>query len=72
MCIDFLYENVKEAKICFGYNLETIGPTTLRPQQNCITFDDLSDDTHHVSVTSVVFELLILRKKGCNPDPVNS
>ena len=31
MCIDFLYENVKEAKICFGYNLETIGPTTLRP-----------------------------------------
>ena len=31
MCrpIDFLYENVKEAKICFGYNLESIGPTTL-------------------------------------------
>ena len=26
MCrpIDFLYENVKEAKICFGYNLESI------------------------------------------------
>ena len=32
MCnlIDFLNENVKEAKICFGYNLETRGPTTLR------------------------------------------
>ena len=41
-------------------------------QQNCVIFDDLSDDTHHVSVASVVFELLILRKKGCNPDPVNS
>ena len=74
MCrpIDFLYENVKEAKICFGYNLESIGPTTLRPQQNCVIFDDLSDDTHPVSVASVVFELLIFRKKGCNPDPVNS
>ena len=74
MCrpIDFLYENVKEAKICFGYNLESIGPTTLRPQQNCVIFDDLSDDTHPVSVASVVFELLIFRKKGCHPDPVNS
>ena len=41
-------------------------------QQNCVTFDDLSDNTHHVSVASVVFELLILRKKGCNPDPVKS
>ena len=67
MCIDFLNENVKEGKICFGYNLETIGPTTLRTQQNCVIFDDLSDDTHHVSVASVVFELLIFRKKGCNP-----
>ena len=74
MCrpIDFLYENVKEAKICFGYNLESIGPTTLRPQQNCVIIDDLSDDTHHVFVASVVFELLIFCKKGCNPDPVNS
>ena len=72
MCIDFLYENVKEAKICFGCNLETIGPTTLRPQQNCVIFDDLSDDTHHVSVALLVFELQILGKKGCNPDPVNS
>ena len=74
MCrpIDFLYENVKEAKICFGYNLESIGPTTLRPQQNCVIFDDLSNDTHPVSVASVVFELLIFRKKGCHPDPVNS
>ena len=74
MCrpIDFLYENVKEAKICFGYNLESIGPTTLRPQQYCVIFDDLSDDTHPVSVASVVFELLIFCKKGCNPDPVNS
>ena len=69
---DFLYENVKEAKICFGNNLESIGPTTLRPQQNCVIFDDLSDDTHPVSVASVVFELLIFRKKGCHPDPVNS
>ena len=41
-------------------------------QENFVIFDDLSDDTHHVSVASVVFELLILRKKGCNPDPVNS
>ena len=41
-------------------------------QQNCVIFDDLSDNTHHVSVASVVFELLILGKKGCNPDPVNS
>ena len=74
MCrpIDFLYENVKEAKICFGYNLESIGPTTLRPQQNCVIFDDLSDDIHPVSVPSVVFELLIFCKKGCHPDPVNS
>ena len=72
MCIDFLYENVKEAKICFGYNLETIGPTTLRPQQNCVIFDDLSDDTHYVSVALLVCELLFFRKKGCNPDPVNS
>ena len=73
MCrpIDFLSENVKEANICFGYNLESIGPTTLRPQQNCVIFDDLSDDTHPVSVASVVFELLIFRKKGCHPDPVN-
>ena len=45
MCIDFLYENVKEAKICFGYNLETIGPTTFIQQQICVIFDDLSDDT---------------------------
>ena len=29
-------------------------------------------DTHYVSVASVVFELLNLLKKGCNPDPVNS
>ena len=74
MCrpIDFLYENVKEAKICFGYNLESIGPTTLRPQQNCVIFNNLSDDTHHVFVASVVFELQIFRKKGCHPDPVNS
>ena len=73
MCrpIDFLYENVNKAKICFGYNLESIGPTTLRPTENCVIFDDLSDDTHHVSVASVVFELLIFRKKGCNLDPVN-
>ena len=41
-------------------------------QQNCVIFDDLSNDTHPVSVASVVFELLIFRKKGCNPDPVNS
>ena len=41
-------------------------------QQNCVIFDDLSDDTHYVSLASVVFDLLILRKKGCNPDPVNS
>ena len=41
-------------------------------QQNFVIFDGLSDDTHHVSVASVVYELLILRKKGCNPDPVNS
>ena len=74
MCrpIDFLYENVKEAKICFGYNLESIGPTTLRPQENCVIFNNLSDNTHHVFVASVVFELQIFRKKGCNPDPVNS
>ena len=74
MCrpIDFLYENVKQANICFGYNLESIGPTTLRRQQNCVIFDDLSDDTHPVSVASVVFEWLIFCKKGCNPDPVNS
>ena len=74
MCrpIDFLYENVKEAKICFGYNLESIGPTTLRPQENCVIFNNLSDNTHHVLVASVVFELQIFRKKGCNPDPVNS
>ena len=30
MCIDFLNENVQEAKFCFGYNLKSIGPTTLR------------------------------------------
>ena len=30
MCIDFLIENVQEAKFCFGYNLKRIGPTTLR------------------------------------------
>ena len=30
MCIDFLKENVKAAKFCFGYNLETIGPTSSR------------------------------------------
>ena len=41
-------------------------------QQNCVIFDDLSDDTHPVSVASVVFELLIFCKKGCHPDPVNS
>ena len=41
-------------------------------QQNCVIFDDLSNDTHHVSVALLVFELQILRKKGCNPDPVNS
>ena len=41
-------------------------------QQNCVIFDDLSDDTHHVSVASVVFSCYILLKKGCNPDPVNS
>ena len=41
-------------------------------QQNCVIFDDLSDDTHHVSVALLVFELQILGKKGCNPDPVNS
>ena len=74
MCrpIDFLYENVKVAKICFGYNLESIGPTTLRPQENCVIFNNLSDNTHHVFVASVVFELQIFCKKGCNPDPVNS
>ena len=74
MCIDFLYENVKEAKICFGHNLETIGPTTLRPTAKLPTviFDDLSDDTHHVSVALLLFELLFFRNKGCNPDPVNS
>ena len=41
-------------------------------QQNCVIFDDLSDDTHHVSVALLVFELQIFGKKGCNPDPVNS
>ena len=41
-------------------------------QQNCVIFDDLSDDTHHVSVALLVFELLFFCKKGCNPDPVNS
>ena len=38
MCIDFLNENVKEAKICFGYNLETIGLTTLRKTANLLHF----------------------------------
>ena len=32
MCIDFLNENVQEAKFCFAYNLEIIGSTTLRKQ----------------------------------------
>ena len=41
-------------------------------QENCVIFDDLSDDTHHISVALLVFELQILGKKGCNPDPVNS
>ena len=41
-------------------------------QQNCVIFDDLSNDTLPVSVASVVFDVLIFRKKGCNPDPVNS
>ena len=41
-------------------------------QQNCVIFDDLSDDTHHVSVALLLFELLFFRNKGCNPDPVNS
>ena len=56
MCIDFLYENVKEAKICFGYKLETIGRTTLRKTAKLIRhFCDLSNDTHYVSVASVDF-----------------
>ena len=33
-------------------------------QQNCVIFDDLSDDTHHVSVALLVFELLFLSKRG--------
>ena len=36
-------------------------------QQNCVIFDDLSDDTHHVSVASVVFELLFFTQKGVQP-----
>ena len=72
MCIDFLYENVKEAKFVLAITWKLLVRQLCAQQQNCVIFDDLSDDTHHVSVASVVFELLILRKKGCNPDPVNS
>ena len=36
-------------------------------QQNCVIFDDLSDDTHYVSVASVVFEHYILLKIGVQP-----
>ena len=67
MCIDFLYENVKEA-----ITWKLLVRQLCAQQQNCVIFDDLSDDTHHISVALLVFELQILRKKGCNPDPVNS
>ena len=36
-------------------------------QQNCVIFDDLSDDTHHVSVALLVFELAIFYQKGVQP-----
>ena len=56
MCIDFLNENVQEAKFCFGYNLKSIGPTTLHKTAKLRHFKDLSNDTHYVSVALVVFQ----------------
>ena len=48
MCIDFLNENVKEAQICFGYNLETICPTALC--KNDVYLLDLSNEVLYCSL----------------------
>ena len=57
---------LKRAKFVLAITWKLLVRQLCAQQQNCVIFDDLSDDTHHVS------ELVILRKKGCNPDPVNS
>ena len=74
MCrpIDCLYLMLKRPKFVLALTWKVLVRQLCAQQQNCVIFDDLSDDTHHVSVASVVFELLIFCKKGCNPDPVNS
>ena len=74
MCrpIDFLLKMLKRPKFVLAITWKVLVRQLSAQQQNCVIFDDLSDDIHHVSVASVVFELLIFCKKGCNPDPVNS
>ena len=62
---------LKRPKFVLAITWEVLVRKLCAHQQNCVIFDDLSDDTHHVYVASVVFELLIIRKNGCNPDPVN-
>ena len=63
---------LKRPKFVLAITWKVLVRQLCAPQQNCVIFDDLSDDIHHVFVASVVFELLIFCKKGCNPDPVNS
>ena len=74
MCrpIDFLYENVKEAKICFGYNLESIGPTTLRSTAKLRHFRRSFQRYPSRLCSFSSFWRANFRKNGCNPDPVNS
>ena len=70
--LTFYMKMLKKPKFVLAITWKVLVRQLCAQQQNCVIFDDLSDDTHPVSVASVVFELLIFRKKGCHPDPVNS
>ena len=69
MCrpIDFLYEMLKRPKFVLAITGKVLVRQLCAQQQNCVIFDDLSNDTHPVSVASVVFELLIFSQKGVQP-----
>ena len=69
--LTFYMKMLKRPKFVLAITGKVLVRQLCAQQQNCVIFNDLSNDTHPVSVASVVFELLIFRKKGCNPDPVN-
>ena len=67
MCLDFLNENVQEAKFCFGYNLKSIGPTTLHKTAKLRHFQRPFQQYPLCFCSFSTFLTLIFFQKGVQP-----